>query len=242
MATLFSNNILIVDTDSLYVKKLKHVMANSGANCFQGFFVKDAMKVLKEHDIDLVICNYYLPDGLIHDLIGWAKNNIKQLPIFISIGQSIPGDENLLKLQLIADVWERNISDEQLLSHVSRLVFNQEEFRQTLLELLEPRGLNLEFILNRAIFLGKPIEIMENCLLFSSDEVTSYQGVGHLRLSLYDGHEFNLFNVLGTIEIGNQQSSFNIHKDYQAIWNNLRHALEEKQIHVSNFLGKVTGL
>ena len=100
---LDGNSFLIIDGDALYVQDLITSLKDVGGICQGAVFLEDAKVVLSTSDVDLVICSYYLPDGIIHQLIDWCKSNLEYLPTFTTIGYPVNGEKDFLHRQLVAD-------------------------------------------------------------------------------------------------------------------------------------------
>ena len=69
-------NVLIVDDSKTIVKYLQELLNQREHNLFYCFTKKDALKIIESNDIDLLICDIFLPekpDGL------QIKNSQKQV-------------------------------------------------------------------------------------------------------------------------------------------------------------------
>lgn len=123
MKKLIGNNILIVDQDLEFVDQLRDALSNAGASCFGCHDLPESMELLQKYDIEFVICNYYLPSGIIHQLSDKMESFLV-LGFFeesYSSGQFFRVQQGYMKtwLKLIKELSERQIQITGLLNKVA---------------------------------------------------------------------------------------------------------------------------
>jgi hypothetical protein len=239
---LDGNTFLIVDGDSKFVHELMKSIQDVGGVCNGSVFIEDAKTVLKASSVDVIICSYYLPDGIIHQLIDWCKDNLDSMPVFTTIGYPIHGENEFLHRQLVADVYFKKQSHDEILKSLSMLVFDFEQFRQSLLEIANPRGISIELFSNKEKYWIKAIEITSDSIFIGADKVFEYGSFGLLMITVFDQGELENFQVLGFFDgqfPGGQH--FKVHSDYAHIWKRLLQKLEDKQLSIDKFMHKVSG-
>jgi hypothetical protein len=239
---LDGNTFLVIDGDVNYVQNLRFSIQNAGGNSSGAIFLDDAKNILKTSGIDIVICSYYLPDGIIHQLIDWCKTELDSLPTFTTIGYPLEGEKDFLHRQLVADVYFKKQSHSEIIKSLSMLIFDFEHFKKSLLEISEPRGIVLELFSNRSKHRIKALEITPDSLFISAEESFEFGDFGVLMVSVFDQGEFENFQVIGFFEghfPGGQH--FKVHNDYMPVWSRLLTKLEEKQLSIDKFLQKAAG-
>jgi hypothetical protein len=239
---LDGNSFLVIDGDSTYVQDLMTSIQNIGGNCSGALFLEDAKTFLKTSDVDVVICSYYLPDGIIHQLIDWCKINLDSLPTFTTIEYPLQGEKDFLHRQLVAEVFFKKQSHDEILKLISMLIFDFKEFKNSILDIAEPRGISLELFSNKNKHWVKAIEITSDSLFISADESFDFGSFGLLMVTVFDQGDYENFHVVGFFEghfPGGQY--FKVHNDYGQIWSRLLVKLEDKQLSIDKFLQKASG-
>ena len=235
------NNILIVDIDRIYGTQLAEVLASHGAKTFFGSSLAEAKELLLQYDFDIVICNYYLTDGIIYQLIDWSEKNIKTLPIFTAMGNPLPGELDLLRKQSIADVFSKGDRG-RMFTGISNLLFDFKEFKGNLREMISPTEVMIELKVKEDRMFVRPIEIADDCVYLLLKQQFQPGMFGIMNFSLREQLEVQHFVIPGFFagQFGGGQQ-FRINRTYQGHWKIFLDHMQEKQMNISNFLKKAAG-
>src|SRR5665647_284910 len=216
---LNGNTILIIDMDQHFAEKLSQALEGKGAYCFITSNMKDARKIFNDFDLDLVVCSYYLPDGLIHHLIDWCRDNLSNIPVFVALGQALPADDGLRRRSLISDVLQRSDNFDLAIKCISDLLFDYDKFRLAISEMVDPRGIEFELMINKESFEVKATEIFSDSLSISFNREICDGSHAILRVSLFESGKLENFIFMGSME--NAPASghiFKINDIYNKIW------------------------
>ncbi|MFP5385324.1 MAG: hypothetical protein ACLGHN_04555 [Bacteriovoracia bacterium] len=240
MIRLDGNAILIADPDSAYGESLSAYLSQFGARCFRAEHISGAKLLLKKYDFDLVISNYYLADGIIHQLIDWSTNNLESLPIFTCIGYPYPAD-SFSHRHAIAEIFSKNDSS-RIMASLSRLLFDFNEFQESLFEMAAPTEILIELHTAGKTDIVRPIEINEESLFLQFDSSSPKGAFGVLKFSFLSGSQGENFLIPGYFE-GDYVSgqTFRINQKYLPNWTKFLKFLNVKQLNVTNFLKKASG-
>ncbi|HXH73820.1 MAG TPA: hypothetical protein VNJ08_02575 [Bacteriovoracaceae bacterium] len=243
MKRLDGNSVLIIEGDSVYNHKLKEVFSLSGAQTFSAFNLEEAIKSLEIYDFDIVICSYYLSDGLIHNVIDWSKQHLQSLPVFVAIGSSMPGDEELLHRHLISYVFNKGHNPVSLVSAVQGFLFDFNRFFESLLFMVEPKGICLELVVKQSIFEVNAIELTNDGIFVSMESPFDLGTFALLRISIYEGSQVENYTLVGSLG-GNIPGGqhFNVNESYSHTWNNVLAIIDKKQLTITKFMKKVSGI
>lgn len=238
---LDGNSVLIADADYAFSDHLKESLTSLGANCFQANDLEMAKSLLLKHDFDVIISNYYLSDGIIHELIDWCSKNLENLPIFTCVNYPLPTDYNLSQKHSIADIFSKH-DPERIARGLSRLLFDFNELHMNLLELITPKEVVIEILVHQQTYLIKPIEIGEASLLFDSPSQFDRGSFGVLKFSLLSDDQTQNFIIPGFVEYSDSSGILmKIDPAYVPNWNKFRSYLDHKQVKISQFLKKASG-
>jgi hypothetical protein len=238
---LDGNNVLIIDNDQKYCEHLAQTFVASGA---QASFVQNqdsAFKVLEIYDYDVIICSYYLPDGLIHHVIDWCKDHLMSLPVFVALGSGIPSEEALLQRHLISCVLKKG-DHFGLVTKVQKFLFDFNKFYQNLIDMVEERGVGLELVVQNERFEATAIETKVDGVFVGFDEDFIPGSPALLQVSIYDGFLIENFTLLGSL-CGKIQGGqfFKINSSYERSWSEVLKRIEERQFSITTFLSKAAG-
>lgn len=240
MSRLVGNTVLIVDADKDLGKKIQDILESRGAIVFMVDSVDFAISTLEEFEFDIIISSYYLPDGLIHHMIDWCRHNLDQLPIFVALGTSVPADDELLKRHLISGIFSKTTDPEKIVDSLNKFLFDFDQFYQRLLEMIEPRGVQLELMVEDKRWCVQPIEMTGNGIFVSVDKKFEMGTFGLLRVSVFEEDYLQNFTMVGSLDgIINGGQHFKINESYENTWNKLLNKLQEKQMSITRFLSKV---
>lgn len=239
---LDGNSVLIADPDYDFSDQLKISLSELGASCFQADDLDEAKMLLGKHDFDVIISNYYLTDGIIHELIDWCSKNLESLPIFTCVGYPLPTDSNLSKKHSIADIFSKNDPD-RIATGLSRLLFDFNEFHLNLLEIMSPKEITIEILIDKKNYVVKPFEITEETLLFDSPKDFQRGSFVIMKFSLFNDEQTQNFIIPGFVESQDSVgTTLKIDTAYLYNWKKFRNYLESKQVKISQFLKKASGL
>ncbi len=239
---LDGNSFLVIDGDTTYVQGLVKSVQGAGGICSGAVFMEDAKALLTASDIDVVICSYYLPDGIIHQLIDWCKTNLGTMPTFTTIGYPLNGESDFLHRQLVAEVFYKAQEHEEIIKSLNLIVFDFEQFKASIMDMLDPKGISLELLSNKEKHEIKAIEITSDSLFISAEQKFEFGSFGLLRVTIFDDGNIENFPVIGFFEghfPGGQL--FKVHEDYGQVWSRLLTKLDEKQLSIINFLQRASG-
>lgn len=230
------NTFLICDSDKLYGTQLAEVLGKHGAICFFASSVMQSQSLMQKHEFDLVICNYYLADGLIHNLIDWASEHLETLPVFTCFSYPLPGDMALIKKQFIAATFSKS-DPAGLLAGIPNLLFDFQEFHENLLEMETISGISLEIQVGNRTYHADALELMSESIFFHSDEKLVNGMIGVMKISLTFDSKKHQFLIAGTHE----NSVFKVSKSYLPNWNCFLNYLNNRQINITSFMKKAAG-
>lgn len=242
MKRLDGNSILIIEGDKVYTEKLRQTFVNTGAQVAIVWSVTDAVKSLEIYDFDVVLCGYYLPDGLIHHVIDWSREHLKLLPVFVALGSSIPGDESLLRRHLISYIFSRSDDHLKIVDGIYGFLFDFNKFYESLLAVVEPRGINMELTVNTERMAVTPIEITQDGIFVALPNRFENGTFAHMNICLYENMKVESYTLIGSLGgkmLGGQL--FKINESYRGTWHKLISRLEDRQMHITGFLRKVAG-
>ncbi len=236
------NSILIADPDTAYGLQLSDALSFYGAKCVVAEHLAAAKVHLKNHDFDMIISNYYLADGIIHQLIDWCTFNLESLPIFTCIGYPFPAEVDLSRKQAISGIFSKNESH-KILNSVSNLLFDFNEFKENLLETLVPAEILIELHVKGQCHLIRPIEITSESIFLQVDNTSPKDTFGILKFSLISEGQTQNFLIPGKLTgtfPGGQL--FKINQKYHGNWDKFLKFMNFKQMRITHFLNKASGL
>ena len=239
---LDGNSILIADPDTAYGIQLSDALTFYGAKCVVAEHLSAAKVHLKNHDFDMIISNYYLSDGIIHQLIDWCSFNLEILPVFTCIGYPFPGEIELSRKHSISQVFSKNDS-RKILASVSNLLFDFNEFKGNLLESVVPAEILIELHVEGECHLIRPIEITTESVFIQLDNISPKGTFGILKFSLISNGQTQNFLIPGNLAgkfPGGQL--FKINQKYHGSWDKFLKFLNLKQMRITHFLNKASGL
>ena len=235
------NTFLIIDIDRAYGTQLAEVLSSQGAKSFYACSIAEAKELLLQFDFDIVLCNYYLTDGIIFQLIDWSEQNIKTLPIFTAMGNPLPGELDLLRKQSIADVFSKG-DRARMFTGVSNLLFDFNDFQGSLKEMISPTEVMIELKVEAERMFVRPIEIADDCVYLLLKNQFQPGMFGIMNFSLREKRELQHFVIPGFFarKFGGGQQ-FRINRTYQGHWKVFLDIMQEKQMNISNFMKKASG-
>jgi CheY-like chemotaxis protein len=237
MIRLDGNTILVADTDKDYGSHLSEVLSFHGAKCFFAEDISVAKKLLVKYEFDLIISNYYLPDGIIHHLIDWCTQKNTNLPIFTCTGYPMPLELDYSHKQSIAEVFSKNDLP-RMLQSISRLLFDFTEFYDNLLEMMTPTEVIIEAVINNRNFIINPLELKADGLLLHSSPEIKKGSFGVLKFLLAFEDEAHNLIIPGFFD----GEYFKVNEDYLANWKKFINFLNLKQIDITHFLTRASGI
>lgn len=238
---LDGNSVLLIESDKDQ-NALTTAFIAAGAQVTSVSSIASAIKALEVNEFDVIISDYYLPDGLIHHVVDWSREHLDSLPIFIARGSSMPADEALLHRHLISCVFPKGAEPDTVIRGVQGFLFDFNKFYQSLLSMVNPRGISLEIIVQKEKHHAVPIEMTKDGIFVSLDERFEKGTFGLLRICLFDSDAVENFTLVGSLGgkfHGGQH--FKINESYAHIWQRLQTKLSERQMSITGFLGKVAG-
>lgn len=236
------NSILIADPDTSYGLQLSDALTFHGARCSVAEHLSAAKIILKRQDFDMVISNYYLADGIIHQLIDWCTAHLPTVPVFTCIGYPFPTDSEISRKHSIADTFSKNDS-RRILNSVSNLLFNSNDLKESLHELAIPTEILIELHISGKTHMVRPIEITEESVFLQLDSVAEKGSFGILKFSLINEGQTQNFLIPGHMDSqfpGGQL--FKVNPKYLNNWNRFLTSLNLKQMKITHFLNKVSGI
>jgi PAS domain S-box-containing protein len=91
-AGLENLNVLVIDDDALVRTGTRGILESWGCRVLVAASFGEFKAIQKIEDVNLIICDYRLPDGNGVEIMGWIKANFKTLPMFILITGDIAPD------------------------------------------------------------------------------------------------------------------------------------------------------
>ncbi len=235
------NTILIADGDKFFGTQLADVLTFNGATCFYSEDIESAKKLFNKYEFDLVISNYYLSDGVIHQLIDWCTHNLRTLPIFTCVGYPLPADSELSLKHSIADTFSKNDS-RRMLTGLSKLLFDFNQFHESLLEIITPTEVLIEIKVGNSSFLVRPLELTNDSMYVHMDRDFTRGTFGILKFSLGIGESSQNFIIPGFFENRFSEGQvFKINKTYLPNWERFLKFLNDRQMDITHFLNKAAG-
>lgn len=235
------NTILIAEGDKIFGTQLAEVLSYHGATCFYAEDLENAKKLFAKYDFDLVISNYYLSDGVIHQMIDWCSDNLRTLPIFTCVGYPLVGDCELSQRHSIADIFTKNDS-RRILTGLSKLLFDFNQFHESLLEMITPTEVLIEIQVGLSSFLVRPIELNNDSMYVQMDCQFGRGTFGVLKFSLGQGENSQNFIIPGFFESQSFEGQlFRINKKYVSNWMKFLTFLDDKQMDITHFMNKAAG-
>jgi hypothetical protein len=236
------NTILIAEGDRVFGTQLAEVLSFKGATCFYAEDLENAQKLFGKYDFDLVISNYYLSDGVIHQMIDWCSENLQTLPIFTCIGYPLAGDCELSQKHSIADVFSKN-DPRRILSGLSKLLFDFNQFHESLLEMISPTEVLIEIQVGISSFIVRPIELNNDSMYVHVDRQFARGTFGVLKFSLGQDENSQNFIIPGFFEGKFSEGQvFRINRKYISNWLKFLAFLDDKQMKITCFMNKAAGL
>lgn len=235
------NTILLAEGDRAYADHLSSLLTKRGAKCFLARDILESKELLNKYDFDLIIANYHLGDGIIHQLIDWCSKNLKFQPIFTCIGYPLATDIYLFQKQSIAEIYTKTDS-ERIMSSLSKLLFNFHEFHESLLQMVAPHEIQIEVTVSEHSFLVTAVEINDESIFLATSEKFPKGTFGILKFSLTFDDQFQNFIIPGFFDGRFTEGMiFTINKKYVSSWGRFLKYLSMKQVNISEFLSKAAG-
>jgi hypothetical protein len=189
-----------------------------------------------------VVANYYLSDGIIHELIDWCEHFLKELPLFTCIGHPLPSDVVFFQKHSIVDVFDKK-NPQKVARGLSELLFNFNEFHESLLELVTPKEISILLLVGGHKLNLWTHEIYDNGLYFQTERSFMGGTFGILKFSLVGDDKIQNFVIPGHVEGQSIDGTlFRINHKYAPKWKQFLTFLNEKQIKVNRFLKRASGL
>ena len=236
------NSILIADPDTAYGMQLSDALTLHGARCSVAEHLSAAKALLLKYDFDMVISNYYLSDGIIHQLIDWSTSNLSSVPIFTCVNYPFPADANISKNHSIAQVFTKGDS-RKILSTLSDLLFDFSSYKESLHEISRPVEILIELHVSGKCHIIRPQEITHDSVFLQLDSASPKGDFGILKFSLLlEGKSQNFLipgQLMGAYPGG---QLFKINQKYLKNWEKFLNYLNLKQLRITNFLNKASGL
>lgn len=234
------NSILIIDGDKAYCAQLCEVLKIMGAQCFHAPDICSSKILFKKYEFDLVICNYYLADGIIHQLIDWCGTNLSILPVFTCLGYPMPSDNLLFHKMAIAEVFSKG--DQKMLSRLSNLLFDFNQFHESLLEMITPSEIVVRASVGSKTVEVKPIEVFDEKVFLQSEQKFTQGTHGVLKFSLCFDNQTHSFMIPGFFEGSSSEGvHFRVTANYLSNWQEFLHYLNKKQLNITQFMNKAAG-
>jgi CheY-like chemotaxis protein len=235
------NTILIADSDDSYVSRLSAVLSEHGATCFTAADIEESKKCFRQHDFDLVIANYYLSDGIIHQLIDWCSSNLKMQPIFTCTSYPLSNDVSLCHKQSIACTFSKTDTG-SLLTALPHLLFDLNEYHERLLEIVSPEEIKLSICIGEKDYLVSAIEVTDESIHVDIQDMIKNGTFGILTFSLDVENEIHNFKIPGSFTNKCADGMiFTVNKNYVSSWEQFLKFLSMKQMNISDFLNKAAG-
>jgi CheY-like chemotaxis protein len=242
MKCLNGNSILIIDSDTKYSEMLTKYLVSLGAQCSHVATIAEAKNLFKNYDFDLILCGYYLSDGIIHQLIDWCKTNLDFLPVFVVLANIQPMDKNLMSHYTISAYLRKKEDPKELLNDLSSLLFDFQKFYQGVWEMVEPRGIKFEVIINNksAVICGQ--EILPRGIIINTEGPLEVNGQGLLRITVFDSATIKTSVFSGFIsEAFEDGFMFRVYPGYQNSWDKFLEQMLKKQFNINSFMKKASG-
>jgi len=239
MARLAGNTILVVENDERLRFKLQEIIESRGGDVITVNSLKGAIRVLAECNFDLIISTYYLPDGLIQQIIEWCRQRLDPLPLFVALGTGLPSDGYLLKRQLISEVFSKLSQPEKIIDGIENLVFDFEGFRARKNSKNFNNDVGIELIIQDQKNDVEITDIMDKGIYVKVTKRYSFGTFAILRITFLDSENFDHVTMIGSMdEIVSGGQLFRINENYGKTWLKLLQKLNERQLGVSNFYAK----
>jgi hypothetical protein len=235
------NTILVADIDQVYGMQLVEVLKSHGAKCAFANGIAESKHLFEKYDFEIVIANYFLADGIIHQLIEWSHENMKTPPIFTAMGYPLPGEAELLQKHSIAEVFSKS-DRTKILSGLSHLLFDFQQFQKSLMEMIIPYELTFELNVNSQKLLARPIEMSAESIFLCLGQSFEPGSFAEMSFSMDLNKGSQKFVIPGNF--ANEASGgqyFNIDQTYSRHWNRFLNLMNEKQSNISTFIKKAAG-
>lgn len=242
MIRLDGHNILIVETDPAFAAQLAEVLSHHGANCVKAEHISESKLIMKDKEFDLVISNYYLDDGVIHQLIDWSTRNLEFVPVFTCVGYPYVSEIEISHRSSISEIFTK-YDFNRIVTSLSRLLFDFDEFEERLLESVTPVEIMLELHIDEVCYLVRPSEITSDSVIFDIDTHLPLGISGVLKFSLLSFGCDQNFLIPGVLEssFANDEKLFRVDTKHLKSWEKFCSFLNLKQLNVSNFIKRVSG-
>ncbi len=239
MGRLAGNTILVVENDESLRFKLQEVIESRGGEVITVNSLKGALRVLAECNFDLIISTYYLPDGLIQQIIDWCRQRLDPLPLFVALGTGLPSDGYLLKRQLISEVFSKLSQPDKIIDGIENLVFDFDSFKMKRDSANVKNNLNVELIIQDQKSDVDITDILDKGIYIKVSKRYSFGTFAILRITFLDSENFDHVTMVGSMdEIVSGGQLFRINEHYGKTWLKLLQKLNERQLGMSNFYAK----
>jgi CheY-like chemotaxis protein len=239
MRSLRGNSILILESDLHYQQLIQERLHHRGALTTLAHTYHDAKLLLKEKGFDLVICNYYLGDAIISDLIEWIKKNLKLSPLIFCIGSPYSKGDGINQYYSLCAVVAK-LHPDDMVEKICDLISGYDKLENSLYEFLYPQGLKSQLFFGEKKYLSQPIELGDDSVLLVSDVVVKIEGFAILQFVISIDGQYHKFNVPGFIK-GDGLCSFRVNPLNRLTWDQFLIFLNERQEQINYFLKSVSG-
>lgn len=242
MTRFDGSNVLVIDEDRLFAAQLIQVLTGRGATCFSCSTFKEAKEFFQKYSFDVVISNYYVTDGLIHQLIDWCKGQLDFLPLFISLNEPTHADRRFMIHQCIAENLVKK-TPHHLIDQITPMLFSFEDFKNDIIDYFEENGILIELVVKNTIYHVKPIELDLECMTFDVADRFQEPLTAILKVRVKESqNKIDNFVALGMCETTSNGTSFKVHRSYEPTWAKLLINLGSRQLRIKAFLKKAAGL
>jgi len=153
-------NILLIEDDKDISELISYNLKKENFNTITAYDGEEALNLIKDNIIDLIILDLMLPGVSGIDLLKYIKRNEKTKSILVII-ETAKGEENdiVLGLELGADDYvTKPFSPKVLVARIKRLIERTEE-KSINEKLLNAGPVTLDLTRHKVTLKGKPIEL-----------------------------------------------------------------------------------
>ena len=109
--------ILLIDDSAIHNLALKEFLGFKFKECFTAESASEAYEVLRDHHVDIIVLDMYLPDASGEEVLWTLKNHDdhKEIPIIIYSGKSLSATQELKLKEHSAAIVQKNVDSYKVL-------------------------------------------------------------------------------------------------------------------------------
>lgn len=241
MISFSGNSILLIEGDRAYGIQLKEILREKGAIVTFVSKFSEARAHLEHSDVDLIVSVFGLPDGSLRSLVDWCQESLSTVPGFAGLGNCTQLERKQLE-KLGVETFVSKADSSSLLDHLSRALFDFDDFKRSYLESRQEHGIAYELRVGKRVMVARALEITDKGVFLSFEAPVSFGQEAVLDLSCTREVKLGSKSFNGILQGEFSEGQFfKVNENELSGWNDFLSELQRKQGEVTDFLKKAAG-